>query len=1103
MSNSSHTDTAKDIREVLLEAIAHLEHVLPGQAPIKDFVHHNTLHGFQHLNFPEALTAARKVTGASGYLPHDQFREFYQQGRIDDSDLNAVLNDDETLASEEVIATHEDKADTTSLTRQDIYLTTLLHEFNVLAGSEMNWLIEEKNILSSFQQDVAQTQRDLLLARSKPDGLDSESAVIDDLWRACLHCLSLEHFILHPEDITDLSAGRAELMFTELAKGEEDDSHQLLMHRLVRKEGERQLFQQLERVGTEQTLGGFLKQITGEDILDDLRPVIIRHVGLFLDHGMAGWHHLDRDKGFYHAWREGAKHDLSWVLDDLRDWHDAIDSLADDPLETLILELRRIGLPRTRWADYLQRLALELPGWAGMFLWHSTHASDERKINMTDYLAVCLVMERLFAQRLCGRLWQLEARLDVLRWYFRKHRSEYIVRYILFNARLPEYLISRAQKLVQRQFSQSNDYTDWIDLADMIWTWRHSPAADRPVGYTVFRSAWKLFRMAQHLALPGRFVRELNRSQLDQIFSCMDLMQGEKGSYVWLQAYERHYREQVFNAIQQNIGRGRWRSRDRRPSAQITFCMDDREEGIRRHLEEIDPSVETLGAAGFFGVAINWRGLDDETDTPLCPIVVTPAHAVHECASPELENSMQQHQARRSLRLRIKNILHHEIRRNVLLGALGIAVAAPFTLFTLLGKILFPYQLGRFVESRRNSFDKEVETVVQINAQSDAPATTEHPRLGFTDTEQADRVENFLRSIGLVSGYAPLVIMMGHGSMSQNNPHLAAYDCGACSGRHGGPNARVFAAIANRPQVRRILEQRGLNIPQDTVFLGAEHNTCDEMIYWYDLNHLSSEQRQALHKLKSSLDMACQRSAHERSRRLMSASLKMNFKQALKHVVGRSYDFSQARPELGHATNAVAIIGRRAISQSAFFDRRSFLISYDPTTDANGKIIEAILLAAGPVGAGINLEYYFSTVNNEQYGCGTKVVHNVTGLFGVIEGASSDLRTGLPKQMIEIHEAMRLLVLVEASTNILTDIYTRQPVIQELVGNGWIQLAAIDPDDGRISCFVQGKGFISWQGQLASLPKVRQSTDYYRGKREPLSPILIDSEEESAGAAHA
>jgi uncharacterized protein YbcC (UPF0753/DUF2309 family) len=220
--------------------------------------------------------------------------------------------------------------------------------------------------------------------------------------------------------------------------------------------------------------------------------------------------------------------------------------------------------------------------------------------------------------------------------------------------------------------------------------------------------------------------------------------------------------------------------------------------------------------------------------------------------------------------------------------------------------------------------------------------------------------------------------------------------------------------MANRPAIRKLLIERGIIIPSDTWFIGAEHNTCNEAISWFDLTDLPTERRHSLEKLQQALRHAQLMSAHERCRRLASAPRKPTPKQALAHIQERAADFSQARPELGHATNAAALVGRRSLTQGAFFDRRVFLISYDPTQDPDGNILEGILLAVGPVGAGINLEYYFSTVNNESFGCGSKVPHNVTGFFGVMEGTSSDLRTGLPQQMIEIHEAMRLQLLVEA-----------------------------------------------------------------------------------------
>jgi uncharacterized protein YbcC (UPF0753/DUF2309 family) len=243
--------------------------------------------------------------------------------------------------------------------------------------------------------------------------------------------------------------------------------------------------------------------------------------------------------------------------------------------------------------------------------------------------------------------------------------------------------------------------------------------------------------------------------------------------------------------------------------------------------------------------------------------------------------------------------------------------------------------------------------------------------------------------------------------------------------------------------------------------------------------------------LTADLDEARARSAQERCRRFASAPKDVSPKKSLRHIEGRSVDLSQVRPEWGHATNAFAVVGRRSITQGLFLDRRPFLISYDPTQDADGTIVERILLAVGPVGAGINLEYYFSTVDNQKYGCDTKVPHNVSGLIGVMEGAMSDLRTGLPRQMVEIHEAMRLQLVVDAKPEILGEIYGRQPAIQELLDNAWVHLIAMHPETEEFHIFVPGVGFVVWDEPLKPLPEVNSSFEWYRGKTDFLPPARI------------
>jgi hypothetical protein len=1089
---SVHSHPTSDIRTQLRELVRHLEHVLPAQAPIKDFVHHNTLHGYQHLHFTQALREASVLTGAAGYLPASRFRELYEDGRISREDLDASLRDqlggevDEPLLDLPGIA----------ITKGDAYHTVFCHDLPRLSRSQLKWQVEELGGLSRLQPDLGEAARLRLLAEG------DEATVVGDLWSACLDVLGLEHALLHPEELLDPSSEQVEALVASLSKemGLPVDrvAEEGVANRILRKESMELLDALLARLGVEWTLRRLLLRLTGEDLLDEVRPYLIRHLGTHLDQGLAAWHNPERPQGFYAAWRQSAEKDLAWIVQDLTEWHQQLERLPDDPLDVVVNEMSLLGLPEDRWAGYLERLCLELPGWSGMALWRSEHANYPDaggvRLDMMDYLAVFLVLERLFAQRICRQHWRIEASVSGIRWHFHHQPSELLVRHALFEGKLPEYLVSFTERLVREASLGEAESLDeeWQTVAHLIWSWRQTPAVDRRAGRGVADTAWPLFRLAQFLGMSGPELRQAGALGAEALLGCLSRFDMDQSGYIWLLAYERHYREQIFAALTANHGRGTWAVRRERPEAQLVFCMDDREEGIRRHLEEINPRLETLGAAAHFGVFQNWYGIDDTAPTVLCPVVARPAHEVREVPLPGAEPLLDKHRRLQGTRLKWRDRLHQNTRRGLLSAVAMTAVAAPMTLFALAGKSLLPARTGKLGDWLRAAHDKVVPTRMHYVAVNDSPPSDpDNPRLGFTDAEQAERVGNFLRNIGLTDGFASLVIIVGHGSNSLNNPHMAAYDCGACSGRHSGPNARLFAAMANRTGVRSLLAERAIVIPEDTWFLGCEHNTCDDEVLWYDTADLPQSLQPALKTLQKQLQEASVAHAQERCRRLASAPLSISRAGAWRHVHNRRWDYAQPRPELGHATNAWALIGRRSVTRGAFFDRRAFLISYDPTRDPEGKVLEGLLLANGPVGAGINLEYYFSTVDNERYGCGTKAVHNVAGFFGVMEGASSDLRTGLPRQMIEIHEAMRLLVVVEHKIDVITEIYKRQPPLQELIGGGWLLVAAKDPDSAALHFFDPGRGWIPWQGDGEAVPTVKQSLDWFRGHREPLSPALL------------
>lgn len=464
-------------------------------------------------------------------------------------------------------------------------------------------------------------------------------------------------------------------------------------------------------------------------------------------------------------------------------------------------------------------------------------------------------------------------------------------------------------------------------------------------------------------------------------------------------SYERSHRNEVLGALAAHR-RHLDPKRANTPKAQLIFCIDDREEAFRRHLEELDPSLETFGTAGFFGVAVSFRGLRDGYSAPLCPVVQKPAHAVIERARSPEDPRAKIFSRRRRL---VSDLLlgSYVSSRGLFRSALVTFLLGLFSLFPLSLRVLFPSFSERISRLLARSFLPPPATELTLEREVQEKGDLDlFP--GFTEAEMAERVEHVLRDIGLIHGFSRLVLLIGHGSSSLNNPLASAYDCGACGGRKGGPNARLFAQMANDPEVRARLSQRGIEIPADTRFVGGHHDTASEGITFFDPELLPDSHREAFLGVHQTLEQTRARSAHERCRRFENASLRISEAGALSHVESRTADLAQPRPELGHAGNAIAVFGRRSLTRGLFLDRRAFLISYDSTTDGNAEVLGRLLAAMGPVGAGINLEYFFSRVDSERYGSGTKLPQNVLGLLGIVSGSLGDLRTGLPVQMTEI-----------------------------------------------------------------------------------------------------
>jgi uncharacterized protein YbcC (UPF0753/DUF2309 family) len=354
-------------------------------------------------------------------------------------------------------------------------------------------------------------------------------------------------------------------------------------------------------------------------------------------------------------------------------------------------------------------------------------------------------------------------------------------------------------------------------------------------------------------------------------------------------------------------------------------------------------------------------------------------------------------------------------------------------------------QLTTFVDELRRHY--------RINRRAASRQKERITRTGFTLDEQVLTLETALRMMGLVRNFARLVLFCAHGSTTENNPFESALDCGACGGNEGKPNARVLAAMANRAPVRERLAKRGLIIPPDTHFLAGQVDTTTDKVQLFDLEDAPPTHRKDVARLYDDLREAAQLTSQERCTRLPDVGAILPCNQASSHVAARSADWSQVRPEWGLSGNTAFIIGRRELTKGLNLSGRIFLQSYDHREDPTDRWLEVLLTAPQVVAQWINMEHYFSAVDNDVYGSGSKIYHNVVGRIGIMSGPWSDLRLGLAWQTVmngelPYHEPMRLMTLVEASRPRIEKLIARHEILQHFYHNEWVHLAALDPEDG-------------------------------------------------------
>jgi uncharacterized protein YbcC (UPF0753/DUF2309 family) len=353
----------------------------------------------------------------------------------------------------------------------------------------------------------------------------------------------------------------------------------------------------------------------------------------------------------------------------------------------------------------------------------------------------------------------------------------------------------------------------------------------------------------------------------------------------------------------------------------------------------------------------------------------------------------------------------------------------------------------------------------RINHQETFARKERITRTGFTLDEQISTVETALRLMGL-RNFARLVLFCGHGSHVLNSPYESALDCGACGGNSGLPNARVLAAMANLPKVREGLARNGITIPFDTYFIAGEHNTATDEVVLVDLEDLPSMHRKDIDRLMDAVREAGLRTNQERLLRFPQAKQSKSSAIAGREVRRWSGNWSQVRPEWGLSSNAAFIIGDRAFTKGVSLEGRVFLNSYDYQEDATGQLLEMIMTGPQVVTQWINMEHYFSTVDNNVYGSGSKIYHNVVGRLGIMSGPQSDLRMGLSAETVmkgatPYHEPMRLLVVIQAPRERIAKIIPRHQVLQHYYDNEWVRLVAADPEENKFYLYLPHQGWTS------------------------------------------
>ncbi len=865
-----------------------------------------------------------------------------------------------------------------------------------------------------------------------------------------------------------------------------------------------------------------IDSLWGTNLAAELDELVVKSCLDFFDEDQSSWRMPGRKQGFYAAWADVARRNGRMFLRGL-----AIKRILDQAPRAdaaIVHVMQSLGIAEEHWQAYFSRELLRLHGWAGFIRWRSGaehyHWGRKHPADLVDFLAVRLVFALALIEE-SARHRKTPANRPAFDAFLREQRDCALLRYALHAGELLPGWAQRIDDALER--SSGNRIARLAE--DYAKEWRRVHAqrqgqilqkiameAGTPVQTLAAlgaQGAAEVLEVLQRFAVQegSMWLRALEARAIDHLLSqivtpdepavpkrafaqalfCIDVRSerlrrnlenvgdfltfgivGFFGVPVGFLGYGKGSETHLCPAIvtPKNLVL--------EISAAIDFDEEDFVSTLGHVLHDLKSSVispfvtvEAIGA--LFGFDLigktmaplayhRWRS---RLDAPH-PFTHLLLDKLSREQADSIVRALQRAMIVNALRIELgieRERVNDDMIRELRETALGHCS----------GTTILVREFGLSLE-REARFIEQVREVYRVNSSYANYQMLRLGRIGFSLDEQVNYVWTALTSIGLTRNFSRFVLLIGHGSHSENNPYESALDCGACGGSNGLVSARVLAQMANKAEVRAKLRTIGVDIPADTWFVPGLHTTTTDTVELYNLELLPPRLLVYLERLRNGLYAASRLSAAERVPTLLPQAKTLKPAQAHRIVRVMSHDWSQVRPEWGLSGNLYFVVGRRGLTQKANLHGRSFLQSYDWQLDPKGRLLENILAGPVVVGQWINMEHYFSTVDNTHFGSGSKVYHNVAGRFGVMTGNLSDLRTGLPAQTVmrhgqPYHEPLRLIVMIEAPLDFARRAIEAVAKVKSLVQGQWVRTIILDPtQDMQAYVFDDGE----WQVHFVS-----------------------------------